>query len=185
MSSNRFLVIQIFFIFLFSVFVGRCLSFYHFSVRHCIIRSSLIYHPFWYLLLFYRSLFVLLSFFCSPLYYSVLFDLPPLLVSSFVLQIAVCPFIIFLFAIVLFGPLRFTTPFGIFFCFVDRCLFVCSFSLGHYIACPSSIYNFWLPLWYRQTLFLQIIINIRSSFFFEFSEWELNMCPLWSVAILM
>ena len=26
--------------------------------------------------------------------------------------------------------------------FIDRCLSFCPFSLGHYIACPSSIYGF-------------------------------------------
>jgi hypothetical protein len=26
--------------------------------------------------------------------------------------------------------------------FIDRCLSFCPFSLGHYIACPSSIYEF-------------------------------------------
>jgi hypothetical protein len=30
-------------------------------------------------------------------------------------------------------------------CFVDRCLSFC-------VVCSSSIYGFWLPLWYLQTL---------------------------------
>jgi hypothetical protein len=30
-------------------------------------------------------------------------------------------------------------------CFVDRCLFFCSFSFGHCVVCPSSIYGFWFP----------------------------------------
>jgi hypothetical protein len=33
-------------------------------------------------------------------------------------------------------------------CFVDRCLSFCTFSFGHLVACSSSIYGFWLPLWY-------------------------------------
>jgi hypothetical protein len=37
-------------------------------------------------------------------------------------------------------------------CFVDRCLSFCPFSFGHCVVCPSSIYGFWLPLWYLQTL---------------------------------
>jgi hypothetical protein len=37
-------------------------------------------------------------------------------------------------------------------CFVDRCLSLCTFSFGHCGVCPSSIYGFWLPLWYLQTL---------------------------------
>ena len=39
-------------------------------------------------------------------------------------------------------------------CFVDRCLFFCTFSFGHCAVCSSSIYGFWLPLWYLQTLLL-------------------------------
>ena len=32
-------------------------------------------------------------------------------------------------------------------CLVDRCLSFCPFSLGHCVVC-SSIYGFWLSLWY-------------------------------------
>ena len=32
------------------------------------------------------------------------------------------------------------------------CLSFCTFSFGHYVVCSSSIYGFWLPLWYLQTL---------------------------------
>jgi hypothetical protein len=35
-------------------------------------------------------------------------------------------------------------------CFVDRCLFFCTFSFGHCVVC-SSIYRFWLPLRYLQS----------------------------------
>jgi len=38
-------------------------------------------------------------------------------------------------------------------CFVDRCLSFCTFYFGHCVFCSSSIYDFWLPLWYLQTLF--------------------------------
>ena len=37
-------------------------------------------------------------------------------------------------------------------CFVDRCLSFCTFSFGHFIVFSFSIYGFWLPLWYPQTL---------------------------------
>ena len=37
-------------------------------------------------------------------------------------------------------------------CFVDRWLSYCTFSFGHCVVCSSSIYGFWLPLWYYQTL---------------------------------
>ena len=32
--------------------------------------------------------------------------------------------------------------------FVDRCLSFSTFSFGHCVVCSSSIYGFWLPLWY-------------------------------------
>ena len=40
-------------------------------------------------------------------------------------------------------------------CFVDRCLAFCTFSFGHCVVCSSSIYRFWLPLWYIFKLFLE------------------------------
>jgi hypothetical protein len=33
-------------------------------------------------------------------------------------------------------------------CVVDRCLSFSPFSFGHCVLCPSSIYGFWLSLWY-------------------------------------
>ena len=36
-------------------------------------------------------------------------------------------------------------------CCVDRCLSLCPL-FCHCVVCPSSIYGFWLPLWYLQTL---------------------------------
>jgi len=35
---------------------------------------------------------------------------------------------------------------------VDRCLSFCTFCFGHCVVCSSSIYGFWLSLWYLQTL---------------------------------
>ena len=39
-------------------------------------------------------------------------------------------------------------------CFVNRCLFFCTFSFGHCVVFPSSIDGFWLHLWYLQTLLI-------------------------------
>ena len=39
-------------------------------------------------------------------------------------------------------------------CFVDRCF---SFFFWPLCVCPSSIYGFWLPVWYLQTL-----LNIKT-----------------------
>jgi hypothetical protein len=40
--------------------------------------------------------------------------------------------------------------------FVNRCLSFWSFSFDPCVVCPSSIYGFWLPLWYNQTLLSKI-----------------------------
>ena len=40
-----------------------------------------------------------------------------------------------------------------------RSLFVL-LSYGHCVVCPSSIYGFWLPLWYLQTLLTQIPLSV-------------------------
>jgi hypothetical protein len=45
-------------------------------------------------------------------------------------------------------------------CFIDRCLSFCTFSFGHCVVCSSSIYGFWLPLWYLQTLLIFIICSL-------------------------
>ena len=41
-----------------------------------------------------------------------------------------------------------------FLCMFCRSLFVLLifFSFCHFVVCPSSIYGFWFPIWYRQTL---------------------------------
>ncbi len=45
-------------------------------------------------------------------------------------------------------------------CFVDRCLSFCPFFFGHCVVC-SSIYGFWLALWYLQTL-LNILSKLKT-----------------------
>jgi hypothetical protein len=51
-----------------------------------------------------------------------------------------------------FSGVRVTRSLLLCVCFVDRCLSFCPFSFGHCVVCSSSIYEFWLPLWYLQTL---------------------------------
>jgi len=51
-----------------------------------------------------------------------------------------------------FNGVRLTRSLVLYVCFVDRCLSFCPLSFGHCGVCPSSIYGFWLPLWYLQTL---------------------------------
>jgi hypothetical protein len=50
-----------------------------------------------------------------------------------------------------FSGVRVTRSLVLCVCFVDRCLSFCTFSFGHCVVCSSSIYGFWLPLWYLQT----------------------------------
>ena len=51
-----------------------------------------------------------------------------------------------------FSGVRVTRSLVLYVCFVDRCLSFCTFSFGHYVVCSSSIYGFWLPLCYLQSL---------------------------------
>ena len=51
-----------------------------------------------------------------------------------------------------FSGVRINRSLVLYVCFVDRCLSFCTFSFGHCVVCPSSIYGFWLPLWHLQTL---------------------------------
>ena len=50
-----------------------------------------------------------------------------------------------------FSGVRVTRSLALYVCFVDRCLSFCTFSFGHCVVCSSSIYRFWLPLWYLHT----------------------------------
>jgi len=49
-------------------------------------------------------------------------------------------------------------------CFIDRCLSCCPFSCGHCVVC-SSIYGFWLDLWYLKTIltFIDVISDRQNS----------------------
>ena len=50
-----------------------------------------------------------------------------------------------------FSGVRVNRSLVLYLCFVDRCLSFCTFSFGHCFVC-SSIYGFWLALWYLQTI---------------------------------
>jgi hypothetical protein len=57
-----------------------------------------------------------------------------------------------------FSGVRVTRSLVLYVCFIDRCLSCCTFSFGHCVVCSSSIYGFWLPLWYLQTLLVNWIV---------------------------
>ena len=62
----------------------------------------------------------------------------------------------------IFSGVRVTRSLVLYVCFVDRwCPFVL-FSFGHCVFC-SSIYGFWLSLWYLQTL---LVNNMNALFHF-------------------
>ena len=42
--------------------------------------------------------------------------------------------------------------------FVYYCLLLCTFYFGHCIACLSSIYGFWLHLWYLHTFRISVFL---------------------------
>ena len=63
-----------------------------------------------------------------------------------------------------FSGVRVTRSLVLYVCFVDRCLSFCTFSFGHCVVCSSSIYGFWLPLWYLQTLLIRYIYYSNLQF---------------------
>jgi hypothetical protein len=58
-----------------------------------------------------------------------------------------------------FSGVRVSRSLVLYVCFVDRCLSFCTFSFCHCVVCSSSIYGFWLPLLYLQTL---LVVLLRS-----------------------
>ena len=86
-----------------------------------------------------------------------------------------------------FIGVRVTRSLVLYVCFVDHCLSFCTFSFGHCVVCSSSIYGFWLPLWYLQALFTEmhvqsqecnVIVSIDFVSFYGFSSpsWNIQCC---------
>ena len=57
---------------------------------------------------------------------------------------------------------------------LQPCLFFCPFSFGHCMVCSSSIYGFWWPCWYLQTL----IIYSKGKLSFLIFDIDLFRCLL-------
>ena len=160
------------------------------SFGHCIVCPSSIYSfwlPLWYLVAIVLS--VLPRFTASDCLFGILWPLCclsfldlHLLIASLVSfgHCVVCPSSIYSFwlplwyllAIVLFVLPRFTPSdclFGIFwplYClsFLDLQLLIASLvSCGHCVVCPSSIYSFWLPLWYLVAIVLSVLLRFTAS----------------------
>ena len=183
------------------------------SCGHCVVCSSSIYRfwlPLWYLLAIMLS--VLLRYTDSdypfgiiwPLCCQFFFDIQILItllvsfghcvVSSSSIYRFWLPFW-YLLAIVLSDLLRYTDadyPFGIFwplccqFFFDIRILIIPLVSCGHCVVSSSSIYRFWLPLWYLLVIVLSVLLwytdsdypfgilrPLRCQFFFDIRFWLL------------
>ena len=61
-----------------------------------------------------------------------------------------------------FSGVRVSQYLVLYVCFVDRCLSFCTFSFGHCVVCSSSIYGFWFPLWYLQTLLRTLLLEFAE-----------------------
>ena len=160
------------------------------SFAHCIVCPPLIYDfwlPLWYLLAIVSS--VLLRFTASdfpfgifwPLYRLSYFDLW-LLITHLVYfgHCIFCPTLMYgfwlslwyLLAIVSSVLLRFTDsdyPMGIFWPFYRLSYFDLWLRItplvpfGHCIVCPTSIYGFWLPLWYLLAIVSSVLLRSTVS----------------------
>ena len=64
-----------------------------------------------------------------------------------------------------FSGVRVTRSLVLYVCFVDRCLSFCTFSFGHCVVCSSSICEFWLPLWYLQTILTRMCPLVHFDLF--------------------
>ena len=63
-----------------------------------------------------------------------------------------------------FNGVRVTRSLVLYVCFVDRCLHFCTYSFGNCVVCSSSIYGFWLPLSYFQSLLVLVFVFAFSGY---------------------
>ena len=56
-----------------------------------------------------------------------------------------------------------------------------SFSFDHCVVCPSSIYRFWLPVWYLQTL---LVFACLMVFYATFNNISVTGISWWSVLLV-
>ena len=66
---------------------------------------------------------------------------------------------------------------------VDCCLSFCLFSFGHCVVC-SSIYRFWLPLWYLLAIVLSVLLFTDSDYPFGIF-WPLCCLSFFDLQILI
>ena len=182
------------------------------SFGHCVVCSSSIYGfwlPLWYLLAIVLS--VLLRYTDSDYPFGIFWPLCCLFL--FDIRILITPLVSFghcvvcsssiygfwlplwyLLAIVLSVLLRYTDsdyPFGIFwplcclFFFDIRILITPLVSFGHCVVCSSSIYGFWLPLWYLLAIVLSVLLRYTDSDYLFGIFWPLCCLSFFDIRILI
>ena len=182
------------------------------SFGHCVVSPSSIYGfwlPLWYLLVIVLSL--LLRYTDSDYPFGIFWPLCCLF--FFDIQILITPLVSFghcvvspssiygfwlplwyLLAIVLSVLLRYTDsdyPFGIFwplcclFFFDIRILITPLVSFGHCVVCSSSIYRFWLPLWYLLVIVLSLLLRYTDSDYPFGIFWSLCCLSFFDIRILI
>ena len=156
------------------------------TCSHCIVCPFSIYDfwlPLWYLVAIVLSVLPRFCIICPssiydfwlPLWYLVAIVFSVILRFCIVCHSSIYDFWLpfwYLVAIVLSFPPRFTTsdyPFGIlwplyFLSFLDLRLLISPLvSFGHCVVCTSSIYDFWLPLWYLVAVILSVLPRFTTS----------------------
>ena len=182
------------------------------SFGHCVVWPSSIYRfwlPLWYLLAIVLS--DLLRFTDSEYTFGIFW--PFCCLTFFDLQILITPLVSFghcvawpssiyrfwlllwyLLAIVLSDRLRFTDSdytFGIFWplcclTFFDLQILITSLvSFGHCVVCPSSIYTFWLHLWYLLAIVLSDLLRFTDSEYTFGIFWPLCCLTVFDLQILI
>jgi hypothetical protein len=100
----------------------------------------------------------------------------------------------YLLAIVLSVLLRYTDSdyqFGIFWplCYLSffdiRILITPLVSFNHCVVCPSSIYGFWLPLWYLLAIVLSVLLRYTDSDYPSGIFWPLCCLSFFDIRILI
>ena len=66
-----------------------------------------------------------------------------------------------------FSGISLTRSLILYACFADRCLSFCTVSFGRCVVCMSSIYGFWLTLWYPQTFFMGESLDCYQKMWYD------------------
>jgi hypothetical protein len=63
-------------------------------------------------------------------------------------------------------------------------VYICPFVLFHCVVCSSSIYGFWLPLWYLQALITYYSMTVRTVWYILFVIlWQFELCGIFCFSL--